>query len=223
MNTMEELGQNELVPVERVLTQKMKVAVLAHFLNSVPIDRLGLTEKRKNMLARIEHVYWLYVKNPYLDVHAMFYELEKQHLDRRNAFNAAKADEKVFWFAVENSRPPSRKDSEMKVRAATDKLMRIGMETDSVPALYKGAALRMELDRLNQPESEQLDMSRMAFLPPVVTSNIQELDETKTYIDDPESKRLMQKYNAYVDEKRTMVEEKVAVMEARSVEGAGDE
>ena len=205
--------------LERVLTQKMKVAILAHFLNGVPIDRLNIMQSRKDMLARVEHVYWLKVKNPFLDTHAMLYEMEKARISSRTtASRIAKAEETVLQFVIDNARPHSRKDSEMKVRAATDKLMRIGMETDNVQALHKGADLRMKLDRLDQPESEQADMANAAFLPSVVVTDIREVDDTKDYIDDEESARIMQKYGGYVDDKRKMVEEKVALMEAKSAD-----
>lgn len=202
--------------VERVLTQQMKIATLAHFQNGVPIARLGLNEKRKNMLARVEHVYWLKIKNPFLDSYAMFREMAKERVkDPGNATHQAKAEEKVLQFVIENSAPPSRKEGEMKVRAASDRLMRIGMESDNDRALAKGAEIRMKLDRLDQPESEQSDMSKAAFLPSVVVTDIREVDQTKEYIDDEESKRIMQKYGGYVDEKRKMIEDQVEVMEAR--------
>jgi len=44
------------------------------------------------------------------------------------------------------------------------------------------------------------------------------VDDTKQNYDyeDEETKRIMAKYGAYIDEKRTMIEEKVATMEARA-------
>jgi len=213
---MDEINEQGRALTERILTQKMKIATLAHFNNGVTIDRLGISEKRKNMLARVEHVYWKYLRNPYIDIHAYFYEIHKGiERDPGNAHHAAKEDERVFWFVVDNSKPHSRKDSEMKVRAATDRLIRIGMETDNVQALSKGASIRMELDRLNQPESEQADMSKVAFLQPVVTTVISDVDETKVDYSDEQSRSIMQEFGAYVDPKRQMIEEKVEVMEAR--------
>ena len=73
----------------------------------------------------------------------------------------------------------------------------------------------MKLDRLDQPESEQADLSKLVFLPSVVVTNIKEVDDTKENIDDEEVNRIIAKYGAYVDEKRKLVEDKVAVMESR--------
>ena len=95
-------------------------------------------------------------------------------------------------------------------------MLRIGMETDDIMALDKGSKRLMEIDRLNQPESEQADMNKIAFMPTVVVTDIREVDDTKENIDDEETKRIIAKYGAFVDEKHQAVEDKVALMEARS-------
>lgn len=207
---------------ERVLSQKMRVALLAHFQNAVPIEHLGLTDTQKDMLARVEHVYWMYLKNPFLDTRAMFYELAKQRYKnggttgRGNAYNVAKIEEHVFAFVVENMKPPSRKDRENKVRFAADTLMKRGFETGDNRALAKGAEIGIKLDKLDQPETEQQDISKVAFLPTVVVTDIREVDDTKENIDDEETKRIIAKYGAFVDDKHKAIEQKVAQMEARS-------
>lgn len=212
-------GFNPTERYEKVLTHKMKVALIAHFVNAVPIERVHLSPAQRAIVARIDHVYWLYRKNPFLDIHAMFYELAKQyHKDgqdegRKNAAHSARRDERLFEFVLEQVKPHNRKDSEFKVRAVTDKLMMIGMQTDNVQAMAKGADLRIKLDRLDQPESEQADMSNISFLPSVVVTDIREVDDTKEYYDDERSKAIMKKYGAHVDEKRKLIEDKVAAME----------
>ncbi|MBQ7157628.1 MAG: hypothetical protein IJR86_07560 [Bacteroidaceae bacterium] len=211
----------ETTPNERNLTQKLKIALLAHFISGVPIMRLGLSEQQKNMVARVEHVYWQYLKNPFLNVHAMFYEMAKQHYKdgygkgRANACNYARFDEKVFQFVLDNSKPPSRKDREMKVRFAADRLMQRGLATDNDRALAKGAEISIKIDHLDQPESEQADMSRLSFLPPVVTTSAKEVDETKEDMNDAEMKRIMNKYGGFVDEKEGDIEKMVETMAAR--------
>ena len=50
----------------------------------------------------------------------------------------------------------------------------------------------------------------------MVVTDIREVDDTKENYDDAETKRIMAKYGGYVDEKRKLVEDKVAVMEARN-------
>lgn len=206
---------------ERVLSQKMRVALLAHFQNAVPIEHLGLTDTQKDMLARVEHVYWMYLKNPFLDTRAMFYELAKQRYKnggttgRGNAHNVAKIEEHVFAFVVENMKPPSRKDRENKVRFAADTLMKRGFESGDNRALAKGAEIGIKLDRLDQPEQDQVDMGKAMFIAPVVvTTNIKDVDDTKEAFDDDESRRIIDKYGAYVDDKRKMIENRVATMEA---------
>ncbi len=200
-----------------VLTQKVKIALIAHFQNAVTIEHLYLSQKQKEHVAIVDHVYWIYKRNPFLDAHAMFYELAKSRykdVAQKNAYAWARRWMKMLEFVIDNMKGPSRKDREMKVRAATDRLMDIGMQTDNVTALAKGADLSIKLDHLDQPENEQADMSNVAFLPPVVTLNIRDVDDTKEDIDDEMSRRIMQKYGGYVDEKRQMIEDKVAVLEA---------
>lgn len=223
-NLGNEMEQTDLAVTgaERVLSQKMRVALLAHFQNAVPIEHLGLTDTQKDMLARVEHVYWMYLKNPFLDTRAMFYELAKQRYKnggttgRGNAYNVAKIEEHVFAFVVENMKPPSRKDRENKVRFAADTLMKRGFETGDNRALAKGAEIGIKLDKLDQPETEQQDISKVAFLPSVVVTNIEQIDPDKTYIDDEETRRIAAKYGAHIPEQRTMIEEQVATMEARA-------
>lgn len=204
---------------EQVLTPKVKVALVAHFVNAVPIERLNIDKRTKEHVVLVDHVYWLLKKNPFLDSHALFYELSKQHYKggsdvRGNATRLARRLDKMLEFAIDNTRPDSRKRDEMKVRHVADRLMERGLATDNDRAMAKGADLLTRVARLEQPESEQADMSRVAFLPPVVTTNISEVDDTKENLDDAQSLAIMREFGAYIDEKRTLVEDKVAVLEA---------
>ena len=217
LKVIEEVGETDS---SRVLTQKMKIALIAHFVNAVPIERLGLSPQQKDFVAIVDHVYWLLKKNPFMDAHAMFYEMCKEKYStkasRGRAFAMSKVFERMLDFVVDSVRPDSRRRDEMKVRYAADKLMERGLASDNDRALAKGAELLTKVARLDQPESEQADMSRVAFLPPVVTTNVSEVDDTKEYIDDEQSLAIMREFGAYIDEKRTMVEERVAVLEAKS-------
>ncbi len=204
---------------EQILTPKVKVALIAHFVNAVPIERLNIDKRTKEHVVLVDHVFWLLKKNPFLDPHALSYELSKQHYKggsdvRGNATRLARRLDKMLEFAIDNTRTDSRKRDEMKVRHVADRLMERGLATDNDRAMAKGADLLTRVARLEQPESEQADMANVAFLPSVVVTDIREVDETKEYIDDEQSRRIMEKYGGYVDEKRKMIEEKVAILEA---------
>lgn len=189
---------------------------LIHFEKGVPIDDLDLKPVHRERLARVEHVYWIWVKNPFLDAFAMFKQLAKgKYADKPSEWRAAQRDKLLFDFVVENISAPSRKVSEAKVRVTADRLMQMGAQTDNGHDMEAGAKLLMKLDRLDQPENEQADMSKVAFLPSVVVTDIREVDDTKENIDDAETRRIMAKYGGYVDEKRKLVEEKVEVMIAQ--------
>ena len=103
----------------------------------------------------------------------------------------------------------------MKVRFAAEQAIRIGAETDNAQALVKGGKLLAEVAHLNQPESEQQDFSKAVFLPPVVTTSAKDVDETKEDQTDEQARLIMSKYNAYVDEKRKNIDERVDVMMAK--------
>jgi hypothetical protein len=126
----------------------------------------------------------------------------------------AKKDQALLDFVVQHVVPTDRKVMEARVRASANHLMKTGMETDNAFAIADGAKIAMKLDRLDQPESEQADMAKVAFLAPVVTTNAHEVDDTKVDMDDKQSLDIMHKYDAYIDEKRKMIEDKVAVLEA---------
>ena len=194
-------------------------SALLHFENGVPIDDCDVRSENKDRLARVDHVFWQWKRNPFLDPMALFRQLVKgKYANKSSACVAAQKDKMLFDFVVEHVAPPSRREDEMKVRFAAERAIQIGAETDNAQALVKGGKLLYDVAGLDKPEDQQQDISKVAFLPSVVVTDIREVDDTKQNYDyeDEETKRIMTKYGAYIDEKRTMIEEKVATMEARS-------
>jgi len=202
------------------LSQELQRWSLLHFEKGVPICDIAIHKDAKDRLARVSHVYWQWKKNPFLDTKELFRAMAKGKYSGTGAeCNACSMDQLLFDFVVNHVAPPSRAMAAAKVRAVADRLMRNGMETDNGKDMAEGAKIIMKLDRLDQPESEQADMNKVAFMPTVVVTDIREVDDTKENIDDEETKRIIAKYGAFVDEKHKAVEEKVALMEARN--GAG--
>lgn len=203
------------------LPQELMSGTLLHFEQGVPIDDLALRTEQRKRLARVEHVYWQWIRNPWLDTYQLFRQMVKGHYaDAPAETHAAKKDQLLFDFVKESVTGISRKEAEAKVKAAAEKAIRIGMETDNVQALTKGGKLLYEVAGLDKPETEQTDMSKLMFLPPVVVTDISQVDDTKENVDDAEMKRIMDKYGGYVDDKMKDVDEMVATMEARSGIGA---
>ncbi len=197
------------------IPEKLMQITILHFENGVPIKDTYLTQPQRERLARVEHVYWQWLKNPFLDAFALFKQLSKgKGSDVYSEWRIAKRDKILFDFVVEHIAPPSRRVSEARVRAAGNHLMEMGMQTDNGRDIEAGAKLIMKLDMLDQPEDHQTDISKVAFLPPVVTMKISDVDPTKQDISDKQSRSIMEKYGGYIDEKRTLVEEKVAAMNA---------
>ena len=190
---------------------------LLHFEQGVPIDDLALRTEQRKRLARVEHVYWQWMRNPFIDTYQLFRQLVKGHYaDKPSETRAAQKDHQLFEFVKESLTGMSRKDAQMKVKVAAEKAIRIGMETDNVQALTKGGKLLYEVAGLDKPETEQTDMSKLMFLPPVVVTDISQVDDTKENVDDAEMKRIMAKYDGFVDDKMKDVDDMVATMEARS-------
>lgn len=189
---------------------------LLHFEQGVPIDDLDIRREHRERLARVEHVYWQWIRNPFLDVFPLFKQLIKgKYADKHSEWRAAQKDKWLFDFVVEHVAPTSRRADEIKVRTAAEHAIRIGMETDNVQALYKGGKLLYDVAGLAQPESEQADLSKAMFIPPVVTTVASEIDPTKEDQTDEQARLIMNKYNAYVDDKRKSVDDKVDVMMAK--------
>lgn len=188
------------------------------FEKGVPIDDLAVSEPQRRSLQRVQHVYWQWIRNPYLvDYKALLKQMVKGKYASRGAeHNAAQRDIQLFEFVKESVTPMSRKEAQVKVLAAAEKAVRIGMETDNVQALTKGGKLLYEVAGLDKPENEQMDMAKTSFLPSVVVTNIKEVDETKADFDydDAETKRIMSKYGAYIDPTRKMIDDRVAQMMA---------
>lgn len=202
---------------ETALPETLMTGSLLHFEKGVPIDDLSLRTEHRNRLARVEHVYWQWIRNPFLDAFQMFKQLVKgKASDPQSEWRMAQKDKFLFDFVVDRVAPPSRRVDEIKVRAAAEQAIKIGMETDNVQALTKGGKLLYDVAGLDKPEDNSTDMSKVAFLPTVVVTDIREVDNTKENIDDEETKRIIAKYGAYVDAKQKAIEEKVALMEARS-------
>lgn len=204
------MAQASLIP------QELMTGSLLHFENGVPISDLDVRRENKDRLARVDHVFWQWKKNPLLDTFQMFKQLCKGHYaDAPTEWRAAQKDKQLFDFVVEHVAPPSRRQDEAVVRKAAEQAIKIGLETDNVQALTKGGKLLYDVGHLGQPESEQADMSKAVFLPPVVTTSAKEIDPTKEDLSDEQARLIMSKYGAYVDDKRKAVDERVELMLAK--------
>ena len=193
-------------------------AALLHFESGVPIDDCNVQGRgHRDRLARVHHVYFQWIKNPMIDTFEMFrLLLQGQCSDRHSLFRMAQRDNILFEFVRDHVALGNRRQDEAMVRAAAYQSIRIGMETDNVNALTKGGCLLKEVAHLMDPEEDRADMNKLSFLPPVVTTSAKEVDETKDDMDDAEMKRIMAKYNGYVDEKERDIDRMVEVMETKS-------
>jgi len=204
------------------LPANVQTCLLAWLDNNIPIDRLGLQERQKRRVLRAKTVYDQWQRNPYLDPLELCKEQLRGKVPPTNLPREAQKDFTVFNFIVSQMEVPNRKMSEHRVRTAANKLMRMGMEQDNGRDIEAGAKLLIKVDKLDQPESEQMDMSKVMFLPPVVVTEISKVDETKEDVDDVEMKRIMQKYGGYIDDKVSDVDEMVEVMASRSGQQSSD-
>ena len=201
---------------ELQIQQQLMTSALLHFEHGVPIDDCDVRSENKDRLARVDHVFWQWKRNPFIDTRALFKQLIKgKYANKSSEWIAAQKDKMLFDFVVEHVAPPSRREDEMKVRFAAERAIQIGAETDNPQALVKGGKLLAEVAHLNQPESDSADMSKAVFLPPVVTTSAKEIDDTKDDQTDEQARMIMNKYNAYVDEKRKSVDERVELMMAK--------
>ena len=210
---------------ESTIPQKLMTAALLHFEQGVPIDDCDIRTEQRERLARVSHVYWQYVKNPFLEPFGLFKQLAKQkgYADIHCAWKAARMDKTLFDFVLEHVSVGCRHEDELMVRTAAKQAIRIGLETDNPTALVKGGKLLSEVAGLDRPESEKADMSKANFLQPVVTTVVTDVDKTKIDYDDEQSRKIMAEFGAYIDPKRQMVDEKVALIEAKNHEQTGDE
>lgn len=194
------------------------------FEKGVPIADCKLQNRvLRDRLARVQHVYWQWVKNPFVDVFELFRQLlQGKASDRHALFRMAQRDKMLFEFVKEHVTLSSRKQDEATVRAAANQAIKIGLETDNVNALTKGGKLLFDVAGLDKPESEKMDMSKANFLQPVVTTKASEVDETKVDYNDEQSLQIMKEFGAYIDPKRELVNEKVALIEAKKHEQTGD-
>lgn len=198
------------------IPQNLMSCSLMHFEQGVPIADLNIRTEHKERLARVSHVYWVWKKNPLLDTFAMFKQLLKgKGADLQSEWHMAQKDQWLLDFVIEHLAPTSRRQDEAVVKAAAYQAIKIGMDTDNAVALTKGGKLLYEVAHLGEPESEHADMSKTMFLPPVVVTNVNEIDDTKENVDDEEMKRIMAKYGGYIDEKVKDMDEMVEVMAAK--------
>lgn len=209
---------------ELQIPQQLMTSALLHFEHGVPIEDCDVRSENKDRLARVDHVFWQWKRNPFLDTWALFKQLIKgKYANKSSEWIAAQKDKMLFDFVVEHVAPPSRREDEMKVRFAAEQAIRIGAETDNAQALVKGGKLLYDVAGLDKPEDQRADMSKVAFMPTVVVTDIRQVDDTKDNYDDEETKRIIDKYGAHVDEKHKAIEDKVALMEARSGAGGKEE
>lgn len=190
---------------------------LLHFEKGVPIGDLAIRKEQKESMMRVQHVYWQWVRNPFaIDPRELFRQLVKGKYQGTGAeCNAINRDMLLFNFVKESVTTVSRREAEAKVKAAADKMMRIGMETDNVMALDKGSKRMFELAGLDKPEDQQMDISKVMFLPPVVTTSVTDVDPTRKTVTDEQTLAIINKYQAHQDSKRLAIEERVNTMLAR--------
>lgn len=200
------------------IPQQLMTAAILHFDNGVPISDCNLQNRiLRDRLARVHHVYWQWIKSPYIDVFELFRQLlHDQCSDRHSLYRMAQRDKMLFDFVKDHVALSSRQQDEAMVRAAANQAIRIGLETDNPVALTKGGKLLMEVAGLDKPESEQTDMSKAMFLPPVVVTDVSRIDDSKQDINDSEMRRIMAKYGGVIDEKMRDMDEMVEIMEAKS-------
>ena len=210
---------------ETGISQSLMSGALLHFQSGVPINDLDMRREHKDRLARVAHVYWVWIKDPMLDAYQMLRQLVKQtgnYSDAAAVTVAAQKDKMLFDFVIDHIQSGSRRQDELKVRYAAERMITIGLETDNVMALDKGSKRLYEVAGLDKPENEQIDVSKVMFIPPVVTTNVTDVDPTKENVDDEQARLIMQKYGAAIDDKRTMVDDKVALMMAKREAGGNE-
>lgn len=202
---------------ESTIPQKLMTAALLHFEQGVPIDDCDIRTEQRERLARVSHVYWQYVKNPFLEPFGLFKQLAKQkgYADIHCAWKAARLDKTLFDFVLEHVSVGCRHEDELMVRTAARQAIRIGMETDNPTALVKGGKLLSEVAGLDKPEQDKTDASKVMFLPPVVTTAVSDVDPDKQDISDEQALAIINKYNAHQDSKRLAIEERVNKMMAK--------
>lgn len=202
------------------IPDELRTNSLLYFQNGVPIDDLAIRAEQKRRLARVAHVYWQWIRNPFaVDYKGLIKQLIKNsnaYADAPSRTRAAQKDILLFEFIRDSVSPMSRNEAKIKVQVAAEKMLNIGMETDNVMALDKGSRRLYEVAGLDKPEENGADINRVSFLPSVVVTNVNEVDYTKENVDDAESRRIAEKYGAVYDEKRKMIDDNVARMEARS-------
>ena len=60
------------------MSQSLMSGALLHFQSGVPIKDLDMRREHKDRLARVAHVYWVWIKDPMLDAYQMLRQLVKQ-------------------------------------------------------------------------------------------------------------------------------------------------
>ena len=205
---------------ESQIPQQLITAAMLVFESGVPISDCNLQNRvLRDRLARVQHVYWQWMKKPYLEDQEIF-ELFRNMMrdnsaDRHSLYRMANRDLQLFRFVKEHVALSSRKQDEALVRTAAKHAIKIGLDTDNVNALTKGGKLLYEVAGLDKPESEQADMSKVMFLPPVVTTQVTDVDPNKTPVTDEQALAIINKYNAHQDSKRLAIDERVNTMIAK--------
>ena len=204
---------------ETGISQSLMSGALMHFQSGVPIKDLDMRREHKDRLARVAHVYWVWIKDPMLDAYQMLRQLVKQtgkYAGVTEITHAAQKDKMLFDFVIDHIQSGSRRQDELKVRYAAERMITIGLETDNVMALDKGSKRLYEVAGLDKPESEQADLSKTPFIQPVVTTVASQVDSTKIDYTDEQSLLIMREFGACIDPKREAINDKVAAMEARA-------
>ena len=104
---------------ETGISQSLMSGALLHFQSGVPIKDLDMRREHKDRLARVAHVYWVWIKDPMLDAYQMLRQLVKQtgsYSDAAAVTVAAQKDKMLFDFVIDHIQSGSRRQDELKVR-----------------------------------------------------------------------------------------------------------
>ena len=89
-----------------LLPEQLKTAALLHIQKGVPLSDIAISRTKRDMICRVKFVYYMYLKDPAIDVYSIFLELAKYPggFDRRQmvALSFASREEALLHFIADN-------------------------------------------------------------------------------------------------------------------------
>jgi hypothetical protein len=183
--------------------------IQSHYLNGVPTNELTDKVREQKRLNDLFSLFDMYHENPCMDIRAA--------LKYRFRHNPAEIAEDMTYFEMMRTRftRMTRQQALDMVNWAAQRNMMDAAAVNDRNGIDKAARLLIKANQLDKPavETQETQIKPMQV---IYTPYIEVVDPDRHTIKDKQLKKIMQQYDADMDEREIMIDEKLEAMKRKT-------